>query len=201
MSLPPKVLAQTLDSVAISEIEKRELLAVARRGIVELVTYGRHWRAEMPSPVLALRRGAFVTLAVRGRLRGCVGMTSAKDPLAYVIAHCAVSAASEDRRFKRLQRDEIAHLTIEISILSPLQPITPGEIEIGRHGLAVECGPFRGLLLPKVAVEHRWTREQFLAQTCEKAGLPISAWKSPETRLLGFTTDVFAEEVDATARS
>ncbi len=128
--------------------------------------------------ILAERRGAFVTLHLRGKLRGCVGQVETHKSLAETVARCAISAAREDDRFDPVQPDEVAQLTIEISVLSLLKPITLNEIQIGIHGLIVECGPFRGLLLPQVASERKWTAEKFLTETCLKAGLPKDAWKS-----------------------
>jgi AmmeMemoRadiSam system protein A len=169
------------------------LLEIARRAIVDFLIHKRLWRPEPVSEKLATAGGAFVTLMFRGRLRGCVGMPASNDSLARTVAHCAVAAATEDTRFKPVGPDEVAGLAIEISVLSPLAPIQPDEIEIGRHGLVVERGAFRGLLLPQVPVERHWSRERFLAETCEKAGLPAGAWKSPETQLFGFTAEVFSE--------
>jgi AmmeMemoRadiSam system protein A len=177
--------------------ERRTLLQIARRAIEEAIIHGRRWHPESLPEKLAAPRGAFVTLMLRGRLRGCVGMAEARDSLAQTVARCAVAAATEDNRFKPLDPSEVTGLAIEISVLSPLAPIKPVEIEIGRHGLVIERGAHRGLLLPQVPVEHRWTREDFLSETCVKAGLAGDAWESPETRLLGFTADVFSEDQDS----
>src|SRR6266404_1224367 len=81
----------------------------------------------------------------------------------------------------------------EISLLSPLQPIAPESIEIGHHGLLVRLHAQGGLLLPQVAIEHRLSRQQFLEETCRKAGLHREAWRDPEARLFGFTCEVFSE--------
>jgi AmmeMemoRadiSam system protein A len=186
--------ASDSDSHTFSEQERQILLTIARRAIVEAIIHGRAWHPESVRKKLAAPAGAFVTLELRGRLRGCVGMAEARDSLAQAVARCAVAAATEDTRFKPVKPEEVAGLVIEISVLSPLTPIKPGEIDIGKHGLVVERGTFRGLLLPQVPVEHKWTRERFLSETCEKAGLPGEAWKSQETRLLGFTAEIFSEK-------
>jgi hypothetical protein len=102
-------------------------------------------------------------------------------------------AARDDSRFAPVGPGEVAELTIEISVLSPMEPTQPERIEIGRHGLWIEAGNDRGLLLPQVAIEHGFTRERFLAETCEKAGLPPEAWKLPEAKILAFTAEVFSE--------
>ncbi|HUK32210.1 MAG TPA: AmmeMemoRadiSam system protein A [Candidatus Acidoferrum sp.] len=173
--------------------DQRNLLEIARQAIIEATVHSRRWHPKTPDGVLAERRGLFVTLERRGKLRGCVGQMSAPDPLALAVAHCAVAAAGNDARFSPVRPQEVAGLTIEISILSAFESIHATQIEIGRHGLMVARGPFRGVLLPQVAIERRWTPERFLRETCGKAGLPDNAWMSPETRLFGFTAESFSE--------
>ena len=97
------------------------------------------------------------------------------------------------RGFNPMRPADLASLEIEVSLLSPLEAIRPEEVEIGKHGLFIEQSFYRGLLLPQVAVEHHLDRERFLRETCYKAGLPGDAWKAPETRLYGFTCEVFAD--------
>jgi uncharacterized protein (TIGR00296 family) len=92
-----------------------------------------------------------------------------------------------------MRSEELGSLSIEISVLSPLTPIRPEEIEIGRHGLVVSDENHRGLLLPQVAPEHGLNREQFLAETCRKAKLPRDAWQWSSTRIQAFTCEVFSD--------
>jgi uncharacterized protein (TIGR00296 family) len=92
-----------------------------------------------------------------------------------------------------MKEPQLEEMCIEISLLSLLEPILPEAIEIGRHGLLVVNHAQRGLLLPKVATEHGLTREQFLEETCRKAGLPQRAWKDAETQIFGFTCEVFSD--------
>jgi uncharacterized protein (TIGR00296 family) len=87
---------------------------------------------------------------------------------------------------------ELPSLRIEISILSPLRDVVPQQIEVGRHGLLISRGPLRGLLLPQVAVEWNWNREQFLQETCLKAGLPADAWQHG-ARIQAFTAQILGE--------
>ena len=158
--------------------QKRALVEIARDavngaagGVRQVVTAD----ATYPSA-----SGAFVTLKREGRLRGCIGTLECRRPLAEEVARVAVSAALEDPRFSPLRPEELPGLEIEVSILGPLEridPFDPSAIEIGRHGLVVEQGRRRGLLLPQVATEWGWDREQFLSQTCTKAGLPADAWR------------------------
>jgi AmmeMemoRadiSam system protein A len=132
-------------------------------------------------------------LRLRGKLRGCIGQLSSSDPLTQVVAYCARAAALEDPRFHPVSPDELAGIDIEISVLSPLKTIAPGEIEVGKHGLMVSQAWQRGVLLPQVAAEFHWGVERFLEETCVKAGLGRHAWKDPATRICAFTAEVFSE--------
>jgi AmmeMemoRadiSam system protein A len=134
-----------------------------------------------------------VTLHVSGRLQGCIGVVDPHEPLGEAIVRCAASAALEDPRFAPMRAEQLDSLSIEISLLSPPAPIAPEAIEIGRHGLLIALHSQRGLLLPQVAVEHHLSREQFLEETCRKAGLRGQAWRDPEARLFGFTCEVFSD--------
>jgi len=178
---------------SLSNDDKSALLRIARRSLTEKILHGRRWDPQNIGGTLAARRGAFVTLELRGKLRGCVGLVESAHSVAATVARCAIAAALEDDRFSPVGPDEAPQLAIEISVLSVPKIIAVGEIEIGRHGLIIERGPFRGLLLPQVALERNWTPERFLADTCIKAGLSADAWKSSQARILGFSADVFSE--------
>ncbi len=178
---------------SLSEADRRAALQLARTAVVEAVSH-RKLPDEFPREgVFAVRRGVFVTLHVRKRLQGCIGVIEANEPLGEAIVRCAASAALEDPRFAPMKTEQLGELNIEISLLSPLEPIAPESIEIGHHGLFVRLHAQRGLLLPQVAIEHRLTRQQFLEETCRKAGLRSEAWRDPEARLFGFTCEVFSE--------
>jgi len=177
----------------LSESDQRAALELARQAIREAVL-GRKLPEVIPQEgIFSERRGVFVTLSVSGRLQGCIGVTEPSESLGEAIVRCAVSAALEDPRFTPLQEPQLEEMSIEISLLSALEPILPEAIEIGRHGILIVNSSQRGLLLPKVAIEHQLTREQFLEETCRKAGLPRDAWKQAETRLFGFTCEVFSD--------
>jgi AmmeMemoRadiSam system protein A len=178
----------------LSEADRRSLLELARRAIAEAVCLQKPAEGISQNGVFAEKRAVFVTLDVRGRLRGCIGVVEAFEPLGESIARCAASAALHDPRFSPVSAEELRELQIEISLLSPPEPILPENIEIGKHGLLILQGSKRGLLLPQVAVEHKLGREQFLEETCRKAGLNAKAWQERETQILGFTSEVFSEE-------
>jgi AmmeMemoRadiSam system protein A len=179
----------------LSDDEKRELLRIARKS-VESVVRGH----EVPIPktgsqVLQQPCGAFVTITEHGHLRGCIGYTEAVKPLAEVVSEVAAKAALDDPRFPPVSEDELSKIQLDISVLSPLERVSQvEEVEVGKHGLLLENGYFRGLLLPQVAVEYNWDREAFLENTARKAGLPSDAWKDKNTILYRFTAVVFSEE-------
>ena len=173
--------------------EQRCLLQLARETLVAHLAGGAP-----PQPVQLAdphaHSGAFVTLLLDGDLRGCIGYPGAKQSLAEVVSRCAVASATEDPRFPPVDADDVDRLTIEISVLTPIVPIHDvAEIEVGRHGLVIEQGFRRGLLLPQVASDYGWDRETFLEHTCVKAGVPRGAWKMG-AKVFKFEAQVFSEE-------
>jgi AmmeMemoRadiSam system protein A len=177
----------------LSETDRRSILELARRAVVEAVCYNRLLEEIPNAEVFEPQCGVFVTLHVGGKLRGCIGVIEAKENLGKSIVKCASGAALEDPRFKPVQAEELSRMHIEVSLLSPLQRLSPEEIEIGKHGLLVEQGIRRGLLLPQVAVEHHLDREQFLRETCHKAGLPEDAWNAQDACIYAFTCEIVGE--------
>lgn len=180
----------------LSKEEQRWLLGLGRQAIAAALA-GRPLpldavAAQLPSDQLRQPGAAFVTLQQHGRLRGCIGYVRAGKPLYQTIAECAVSAAFHDPRFDPVTPEEVSTLKIEISLLSPFFPVQPDEVKPGEHGLMVTQGFQRGLLLPQVAREQRWSQEQFLEETCTKAGLERDAWKKG-AQLEAFTAFVFSE--------
>jgi len=177
----------------LSKADGASLLQLAQAAVREAVTNGK-LPSQIPlQGVFAEHRGVFVTLRIAGRLRGCIGTIEGREALGDAVAHCAVGAALQDPRFSPVRPDELPALQAEISVLSPLAPTRPADVVIGRDGLFIIARGKQGLLLPQVAVEHRLDREQFLAETCQKAGLPWDAWREPQTRVFTFTCEVFSE--------
>jgi AmmeMemoRadiSam system protein A len=175
--------------------EKELLLKSARQSI--LSAFGE---SEKPSinysayPVLKQKMGAFVTIKIDEELRGCIGYIVAIRPLFETVCEMAQSAAFNDPRFERLSREEFDKITIEISVLSPFEPIESyDEIEVGKHGLLLDEGG-RAVLLPQVATENNFTREEFLSALCRKAGLYSEYWKERILKIKVFTATVFSEE-------
>ncbi len=186
-----------------TEEESEELLRIARCSIRRALGVGLDAPAPKgsgkPSGRLAEPGGAFVTLHLQGRLRGCIGYIQSHQPVAEVVEEVAVKAALQDPRFPPVTRGEVSQLQIEISLLSPMVQVgTPEEIEVGRDGLMLELGGRRGLLLPQVATEHGWGREEFLENTAWKAGLPRDAWKDPKAHVYRFAAEIIEERHVAT---
>jgi AmmeMemoRadiSam system protein B/AmmeMemoRadiSam system protein A len=179
--------------LGLSDGDKRDLLRIARRSI-EAALGGRALPAfEVTSPKLREEMGAFVTLTEGGELRGCIGNIVGTQPLYQTVSGMAVAAAVEDPRFPPVTADELAKVAIEISVLTPLKTITdPEEIQVGRDGIYLQKGRYRGLLLPQVATEYGWDRFQFLDHTCIKANLPEGSWREGATIQI-FSAQIFNE--------
>lgn len=180
---------------ALTAQHKSTLLAIARKAITSCVLSGKPTIEPNEESALDTRLGCFVSIKQNGQLRGCIGNFQPQWPLYQEVAQMACAAATLDPRFYPMEKDDLDNFLIEISVLSPLEKIhDPGDIEVGTHGIYLENGSSRGVLLPQVAVEHRWDRTMFLRQTCTKAGLPTDAWQSEDTDIFIFTAQVFAEE-------
>ena len=172
--------------------EERGLLLRLAHQAISATLEQREISLVPPSPHLAEPRGAFTTLYYRGDLRGCVGYVFPVTSLYRTVAESARGAAFDDSRFPPVTRDQAPELRVSLSVLSPLHPLRPEQVEIGRHGLLISQGYYRGLLLPQVPLEHGWDRIAFLEQTCRKAGLPPNAWQTG-AKLEAFTAEVFAD--------
>ena len=145
------------------------------------------------APELSVRSGAFVSLHRGPDLRGCIGTFQSDHPLWRTVRDMAVAAASRDPRFSAVGPDDLPSLSVEISVLSTPRPAQAEEVTVGLHGVVVSRDWQRGVLLPQVAVEHGWSRTEFLAHACRKAGLPLDAWRDPATRIDVFEAEVFSE--------
>ncbi|HPB30113.1 MAG TPA: AmmeMemoRadiSam system protein B [Candidatus Sumerlaeota bacterium] len=185
------------DPPVLNEAEQKTLLSLAR-DMLTGATKDRNYLPDISkyeiTPSLKQKSRLFVTLTKGGDLRGCIGSVEAHMPIYEGILEHTVNAAFHDPRFPAVKASEVKDIRIEISINSPQRLVKDvGEIEIGKHGLVLEKGWNRGLLLPQVPVEWGWNREEFLSAICRKSGLPDGAWKDPEARLFLFSSQVFHE--------
>ncbi len=179
------------------------LVRLARKAITEyienrnVILVPKAIKAELKE-----KRGVFVTLTTypEKKLRGCIGIPETVKPLAEAVIDAAISSATRDPRFYPVAAQELSHITIEVTVLTPpklMEAKTPEEckdmIEIGRHGLIIEKGLCRGLLLPQVPVEQSWSKEEYLAGLCMKAGLSSNSWTHREAKLFCFKGLIFSE--------
>ncbi|KAF5415955.1 MAG: hypothetical protein C5S38_03360 [Candidatus Methanophagaceae archaeon] len=185
----------------LTEEEGKKGLQLAREAIEQYLSDSMKMKQKNGLPVsFEEERGVFVTLNKYGTLRGCIGYPYPVFKLKDAIIDAAISAAVNDPRFPAVTEEELTDITIELTVLTvPLvlkeQPKElPKHIEIGKHGLIVKKGVYQGLLLPQVATEHNWSSEEFLCESCWKAGLPQDAWLDEDTEVSIFEGQIFKEE-------
>ena len=172
------------------------LLAIARQSIVDAFD-GKPLPSWSPAvPGLHERRGVFVTLHVDGDLNGCIGEVSGDKPLVDEVARLARAAAFDDPRLPALRRRQLPRLTIEVSAMSPLEPIPATSAELLRshltpevHGLMISSGNHRALFLPDV-----WQQlpefSDFIGRLFAKAGMDPRYWPD-HLQAWRFTTQAF----------
>jgi uncharacterized protein len=187
---PPTSLA-CADPREFSPEERKILLRLAHESI-ESTFDNREVVLDPPSPHLAEARGAFTTIYLDDKLRGCVGYVFPVASVYRTVADTARAAAFEDTRFNSVTREEAPRLEVSLSVLSLPEPVRAAQVEVGRHGLLISQHGHRGLLLPQVPLEHQWDRVTFLQQTCRKAGLALDAWQRGAT-IEAFTAEVFGD--------
>ncbi len=147
------------------------------------------------------KRGVFVTLNKGESLRGCIGRPMPNQTLEEGLKDSAIGAATSDPRFLPLDSEELDEVTVEVSILTPPEKIEvddpkkyPEEVKIGEDGLIVNYRGRNGLLLPQVPVDRGWDAEEFLSQTCTKAGTTPDCWLNEDVEIKKFSAQVFKEE-------
>ncbi len=180
----------------LTDEEKKILLKAARDSIRTLFDGGRLPKIDYEKyPKLKTKAGAFVTLTLNGNLRGCIGYILGFQPLFETVCEAAVQAASNDPRFFPLTEEEFENVDIEVSVLSvPFPMKSYDDIVIGKHGLILEEGGRRGLLLPQVPVEHNMNKEEYLTALCQKAGFSGDCWRGRTLNISMFTANVFSEK-------
>jgi AmmeMemoRadiSam system protein B/AmmeMemoRadiSam system protein A len=175
---------ESLSDVRFTGEEATKLITLARNSIRSMLFEKKRQELSPDSlPVIfKSKMGAFVTLKIEGKLRGCIGRFPSDDPLYLVVDQMATSSAFEDPRFSPLTSSEFEETEIEISVLGPLKKITNiDEIVLGKHGIYIKKDFRSGTMLPQVATENSWTVEQFLGYTArDKAGLGWTGWKDAE---------------------
>jgi AmmeMemoRadiSam system protein A len=182
----------------VDEASRKRLLQIARQSVAAAVQGQSLPKLVEADPELQGKQGCFVTLKNGENLRGCLGHFTSTKPLWKLVNETARASATEDPRFwsSPITPDELDRLTIEISVLSPLQRIAnPLSIELGVDGIYIRRGAAAGCFLPQIATETGWSKEEFLSHCCShKAGLSADAWRHPGTEVLTFRAEVFGED-------
>ena len=193
-------------SFQLTQDEGEFLVKLARKAVGKYLTTGKI--SKMPknvSPKLKERCGVFVTInsveqCGERELRGCIGLPYPTNMLAEAVIESAISSATQDPRFYPMKAEELDQVVLEVSVLTPLEPVevkNPREycskIKVGRDGLVIERSYCKGLLLPQVPVEWKWDEETFLCQCCVKAGLPPDSWLLKDTKIYKFQAIIFEE--------
>lgn len=193
--------AATATAPELAEASEQLLLDLARRAVAHALGGPPLEVKEADLPVdLCRPAAAFVTITRDGELRACMGHLDPDTPLWLNLVGAARAAASSDPRFSPILLTEVPLLRLEVSVLGPMVPLhDPSSFLPGVHGIVVERGWQRGLLLPQVATEHGWGAAKMLEAVCWKAGLPADAWRRPDTRLLVFAARVVREPAGSAA--
>lgn len=185
--------AGSLPSGPLQSADKKTLLKLARQSLQRFLTTETVPLTRNLSPRLQLPQGVFVTLKEHGELRGCIGLLIGDFPVGLTTAWMAVQAGENDSRFRPVTLKELAALEIEISVMTPLKPISkPTDIVLGRDGVVIGKSGRQAVFLPQVATEQGWSLAEMLDQLCLKAGLLRDAWKSG-AQFQVFQADVFSE--------
>ena len=190
----------------LSPEEGKLLVKLARKAVEEHLKTGKQIDAPKDASQKLLQPcGVFVTINStehgEKKLRGCIGYPYPTTPLIQAVIESAINSATQDPRFRPISSSELEDVVFEVSVLTPPQIIKaekpsqyPSKIKVGKDGLIVEKGIFKGLLLPQVPVEWKWDNEEFLCQCCIKAGLPPDCWLLRGTKIYKFQAIIFEEE-------
>ncbi len=188
---------QTNDDVRCPELSKSQEKAALRAASEMVLAAVQNRRPTLSDPTIADAAdkpvfGCFVSIKRKGRLRGCCGFLGRRVPLLAAIQESATTSAVGDVRMPSVSLAELPFLDFEVWLLHDQKAIQSQgearlkEVTIGKHGLQIQRGDARGLLLPGVAEDHNLDADGFLQQVCLKAGLPPTAWKEDDVLLASF---------------
>jgi AmmeMemoRadiSam system protein A len=184
-----------MESIDLPPVSQKRLLELSRQTLERFVRGAANEIDTFEDPyLLSSDHGAFVSLHREKELRGCIGICFPTSPLYETVIEMTEAAASRDNRVAAIAPSELAEIRIDISVLSPLRPVSdPLSLEVGKHGIYIASGERRGVLLPQVAPQYGWDMQTFLRQTCVKAGLAKNAWKNSATKIMSFTALIIEE--------
>ncbi|MBI4258039.1 MAG: TIGR00296 family protein [Thaumarchaeota archaeon] len=191
--------------MSLNDSEGELLVKLARKTVTEYLSKKHVVEPESVPPRLHEKRGIFVTInKTHGEgelLRGCIGFPLPDKPLIQGVVEASLSSALRDPRFPPVSKEELPHILFEVSVLTPPTLLKvgdprdyPSQIHVGTDGLILEWKLGSGLLLPQIAVEMSWNPEDFLSNTCVKAGAPPNEWLNHNTKIYRFQAETFEEE-------
>ena len=175
--------------------QKNQLLQIAKQSVKAFVCEQKILDFDIKDERLNKEEGAFVTLHIDKKLRGCIGQIIAyNQPLWQTVRDMAITACSEDTRFMSVQEEELDRIDYEISVLSKPKLINDyKKIILGKHGVIIKKGHLSGVFLPQVAKETGWDRDRFLSELCtQKASLPADYYKDKNAIIEIFTAEIFS---------
>ena len=186
--------------VRLTDVQRQALLRLSRSAILaEMEPDAPVVRPQAPGRALLQKRGCFVTLHLKGALRGCVGVIEPSRSLLDEVEDHACHAAFRDPRFSPLTRGELDLVNIEVSVLTVPEPLghsdSHGLLERlvpGKHGVILSQGARGATFLPQVW-DQLPDKRSFLAQLCLKAGLTTDCWKRSDTSLRVYEAEYFSE--------
>ena len=195
---------ESAQGAGFSEEQGKALLWLARETLARQLGL----EAREPGPDIAARlldqemqekRGTFVTLKKHGELRGCIGTLAAVASIIEGVKHNALHAAFDDSRFRPVEKNELAAIEVEISILTEPTPLAYGSpeellrtLQVGIDGVIIRKGVQGATFLPQVW-EQLPDPEDFLGHLCRKAGLPAEAWRAGNLEVLIYRVQYFEE--------
>lgn len=191
--------ADRRNAMELSKEEKKILLSIARESLEKYVK-----EKNLPENIetkynisdkLKESTGVFVTLKIKGQLRGCIGSIIGTAPLYSGVRDNAIKAGLSDPRFPPVKANELKQIDMDISVMTPLQKISDyKKIRLGTDGVIIKKGSRQAVFLPQVATETGWSLDDFLDHLCRKAWLPADAYKKPGMEFYIFQAQVFGEK-------
>ena len=171
---------------------------LARDAVESYVLNGQREQPGSMREAFYQRTGALVRLQStrgRGSLRGCAGSYRSNEQLGHAIVDAAITASSDNSCGSEVRPAELPNLIVSVCIVRDLRPTTDplADLELGRHGVAIDVDGGNGWLYPTIPVENTWTAEEYLDRTCRKAKLPPNAWQDDDVDVTLFEGSVFQE--------
>ncbi|MBF0358840.1 MAG: AmmeMemoRadiSam system protein B [Magnetococcales bacterium] len=163
------------------------------RGKLEQISLSRTTDVDMIPLSLRQKRGAFIKITKYDKPRSFYGTVPPAKSLYETVLENIGKAVLHDPKAPPVTEDELPFLEMHISILSLLSPVESyKDIELGKHGIAIEKGHIHAAFLPNIAVDQGWGVEETLNNLSAMAGLPPDSWQQPDCHIMVFTTENYS---------